>query len=84
MVDDGRLAQTDLDPGAAAVLLYRVSGEAVVQVVILSVPVQQSRLQLTFHYHCSVLHSGYVLFWDCTHTHTKTPTQINLQTQQHN
>lgn len=63
MVDDGCLAQFDLDPGPA-VLLNGMSGEAVVQVVVLGVSVQQRRLELPFHHLSSVLHGGDVLLGD--------------------
>lgn len=79
VVDDGWLAQADLDPCAASIVLYRVSGEAVVQVVVLSVSVQQSRLQLALHYHGSVLHSGYVLFWDYMHTRNNQLTNTTVK-----
>lgn len=67
VVDDGRLSQFDLDAGAT-VLLNGVSGEPVVQVVVLGVSVQQSRLQLSFDHLCSVLHGGDVLLWDWDQT----------------
>lgn len=63
VVDDGRLAQFDLNPGPA-VLLDGVSGEAVVQVVVLSVSVEQRRLQLPFHHLSAVFHGGDVLLRD--------------------
>lgn len=62
VVDDGRLSQFDLDAGPA-VLLDGVPGEAVIQVVVLSVPVQQRRLQLAFGHLSAVLHGGDVLLW---------------------
>lgn len=63
VVDDGGLAQFDLDPGPA-VLLDGVSGEAVVQVVVLRVSVQQRRFQLSLHHLGAVLHGGDVFFRD--------------------
>lgn len=63
VVDNGRLAQFDLDPGPT-VLLYGVSGEAVIKVVVLRVSVQQRRLELPFHHLSAVLHGGNVFFWD--------------------
>jgi len=63
VVDDGGLAQLDLE-ARAAVLLDGVPGEAVVQVVVLRVPVQQRRLQLPLHHLGAVLHGGDVLLRD--------------------
>ena len=65
VVDDGRLAQLDLDP-SSAVLLDGVPGEAVVQVVVLGVSVQQGRLELPLHHLGPVLHGGNVLLGDCS------------------
>lgn len=63
VVDNVGLAQLDLD-ACSPVLLDGVPGEAVVQVIVLRVSVQQRRLQLALHHLGTVLHGGNVLLRD--------------------
>lgn len=70
MIDDGGLTQADLDTSGSSLFFYGVSREAMVQIIVLRVSIQESRLQLTLHYYSAMLHSGNVLLWDCN-THNK-------------
>lgn len=63
VVHDRRLAQLDLD-SRAPVFFDGMSGEAVVQVIVLGVSVEQGRLELALHHLSAVLHGGDVLLRD--------------------
>ena len=71
VVDNEGLAELHLDP-RSAILFNGVSREAMVQVVVLSISIQQRRLQLTFHHLSSILHRSNVLLRNYTETQKNT------------